>query len=147
VYEFRQRFGAPIDFVYRWCTDYSPDDPGLEKEPYTRRVLRRGPRLVVYEDLYDTDHGWMWSRQVVTLQPPDRWHAEATGNYRTWTLDYELRTLRDGATELRFRGRRRSTLLGGQNPPKARLERELRASWANFAKALERDYRQKGPGS
>jgi hypothetical protein len=146
LYEIRSRFRAPLPFVFQWCTDYTPNDPQLEKEKFTRRVLERSSRRAVYEDLFETPKGWMWSHQEVTLRPPNRWHAEAAGSHRTWSLDYELRELPGGETELYLRGERRATALG-RNPPKARLERELRTSWANYAKALERDYRasQKKP--
>jgi hypothetical protein len=146
VYEFRSTFHAPLPFVFQWCTDYTPDDPILEKDNYTRRILSRSARKVVYEDLTDTPDGWGWSRQHVTLRPPNRWHAEALGNHRTWSIDYELVERPRGVTELRFRGERRAVFPGEKNPPKARLEGELRQSWKNFAAALERDYRaRQGP--
>ncbi|MCI4327694.1 MAG: hypothetical protein L3K16_08715 [Thermoplasmata archaeon] len=141
VYEIRSQFRAPLPFVFRWCTDYTPSDPKLEKEKFTRRVLRKGGRTAVYEDLFDTPKGWMWSHQVVTLRPPNRWHADASGSHRFWSLDYELMALPEGGTELYLRGERRATPLGGKNPPRARLERELRTSWSNYGRALERDYR------
>jgi hypothetical protein len=140
-YEVRAVFQAPVPFVFGWCTDYSPEDPRLEKDRYTRRIIERSARRVVYEDLYDNPDGWHWSRQVVDLRPPTRWHAVATGNRRTWVLDYELTELPGDRTELRLRGDRRATRPGDKNPPKATLERELTLGWANFARALERDYR------
>ncbi len=143
VYEIRSTFRAPLGFVFDWCTHYTTDDPRLEKEDYQRRILSRGKRQVVYEDLQDLPGGWMWSRQTVTLHPPNRWHAEAFGSHRVWSLDYTLRDLPDGRTEMTLRGERRPTPIGGRNPPKARLERELRASWKNFGVALERDFRRR----
>jgi hypothetical protein len=101
--------------------------------------------MVVYEDLTETPQGWMWSRQVVTLHPPDRWHAVAVGNYRTWNLDYSLRELSHGQTEFTMRGERRPTPLGVRNPPRAVLERELQTMWGNLGKALERGYRARRP--
>jgi hypothetical protein len=102
---------------------------------------------VSYEDLDDTPGGWMWTRWSVTLTPPDRWHAEALGNYRDWKLDYSLRSLADGRTELILRGRRRPAVLGKANPPKAELEGSLRKDWTQFGRALEADYRRslRGP--
>jgi hypothetical protein len=140
VYEIRSRFRAPLPFVFRWCTDYTPDDARLEKDDYTRRIVKRSTRKVVYEDLSDSPNGWMWSHQEVTLRPPNRWHAEVTGSHRYWSLDYQLRELPDGRTELHLRGERRPTALG-KNPPKAKLERDLGRMWSNFGQALERDYR------
>lgn len=142
VYEIRTKFRAPVPYVFRWCTDYTPDDASLEKDEYARKIVKRGRRAVVYEDLYEGPDGWMWSHQEVTLHPPDRWHAESTGSHRHWSLDYTLRPLPDGGTELTLRGVRRPTALGARNPPKARMNKELRQAWANFGRALERDYRK-----
>lgn len=139
-YEFRVDFRAPLPFVYAWCTDYTPEDARLEKENYTRRILRRTSKRVIYEDLDDQPTGWIWSHQVVDLHPPNRWHAEATGSHRSWSIEYKLSSRPDGGTVLWFRGRRRATPLGS-NVQRKRLERNLRVMWKNFARALERDYR------
>jgi hypothetical protein len=142
VYEFKSPFAAPLPFVFRWCIDYSPEDPKLAKDDYVRKILSRSARRVVYEDLYDRPTGWQWSRNAVTIQPPHRWHAEMTGNLRNWTIDYELTETAPGATELQFRGVRVRTPIGPPNPPKAQLEKELIEEWRNFATALERDFRR-----
>ena len=141
VYEIRVKFRAPLPFVFSWCTDYSAEDSRLEGEPYIRRILRRTARRVIFEDLYDRPFGWMWSHTKVDLRPPDRWHAEAVGSHRGWSIDYTLSSRDDATTELLFRGKRRPTALAGRNPPKAKLERDLRRMWRNFGRALERDYR------
>jgi hypothetical protein len=141
VYKIKRTFRAPIDFSYAWCTDYTSTDRKLQGDPGARKILRKTSRTAVYEDLNETPHGWMWSRQVVTFHPPRRWTAVAVGNYRTWNLDYSLRALPDGSTEFTMRGERRATRLGGRNPPKAVLEKELQTMWRNLGKALERDYR------
>jgi len=141
VYEFRSRFRAPLPFVYAWCTDFAPEDPRLRGEKFTRRILEKGRRRVVLEDLGEGPTGWVWSHYDVTLRPPRRWHADAVGSHRTWAIDYELSERPGATTELWFRGVRRATALAGPNPPKARLERELRQMWKNLGRALERDYR------
>ena len=139
VYEFRTRFHAPLPFVYAWCTDYSPEDPQLERDAFQRRIISKTRRRAVYEDLYDQPDGWMWSHMEVDFRPPNRWHAEALGSHRTWSIDYELSDLGDGSTELHFVGSRRATSLG-RNPPKAEMERELLQMWKNLTRALEREY-------
>lgn len=140
IYEFRSTFRAPLPFVFAWCTDYSPDDARLEGEVFTRRILHRTSRKIIYEDLYDEPTGWMWSHTEVEPHPPNRWHAESVGSHRLWSIDYELSSRGDGTTELWFRGKRRATALAGKNPPKAQLERELKAMWKNLGRALEKDY-------
>lgn len=141
IYEVKEIFRVPLDFAYRWCTDYTEADRELEGDPGSRQIIRKNSRTAVYEDLNETPHGWMWSRQTVTFRPPNRWHAVAIGNYRTWNLDYSLRELPGGRTEFSMRGERRATPLGVKNPPKTVLERELQAMWRNLGRALERDYR------
>ena len=141
-YEVHVEFRAPLAFAYRWCTDYSNDDPALEGSDGARRVLERSERRVVYEDLEATPTGWMWSHWTVRLAPPDRWHGEARGNYRSWSLDYRLSALGPARTAFRLKGRRTPMLLGTVNPPKARLERELTVMWKRLGRALEADYRK-----
>jgi hypothetical protein len=140
--EIEQRFRAPLPFVFRWCTDYTPEDPRIEKERYVRRILSRGASAVTYEDLGDHGRGWFLNRQVVTLYPPDHWHAESDGNYRSWSIDYTLRSGPDGSTVLRFRGTRRATPLDEAPPTLAAMQRNLRTMWSRFARALERDHRR-----
>jgi len=78
---------------------------------------------------------------MVTLRPPNGWHAEAFGSHRTWSIDYHLSDGPGGSTEFWFRGVRRATALAGKNPPKAELEHELQTMWGKLGRALERDYR------
>jgi hypothetical protein len=144
TYEIRHTFRAPLAYVFGWCTDYTTRDAQYAKERYTRRILKRGPTAVVYEDLYDRPDGWMWSHQQVALHPPNRWRAVATGSHRSWSIDYRLRRLPGDRTELHFKGRRWPTAIS-VNPPKAELERELRTLWRNLGSALERDYRAARP--
>ncbi|MCI4345051.1 MAG: hypothetical protein L3J87_05450, partial [Thermoplasmata archaeon] len=116
-------------------------DPALEKEAYERRVVSRGPRHVVYEDLRPTPEGWTWSRQEVWLRPPHHWHMEGAGNRRHVVADYVLRQLSPELVELELRYRRRPALLKFTKLPKRRTDRENKVGWRNFALALERDYR------
>ncbi len=143
TYRFRTSFRAPLPFVFRWCTDYRSDDARREGEVYRRKVLVRSPRRVVYEDLDELPDGaWFWTRHVVTLEPPDHWHSESIGNRREYRLDYRLRELDDGRTELVFVGRRRPTGLGAKNPTAASFQREMERGWTKFRTELERDYRK-----
>jgi hypothetical protein len=146
IYQIKRTFRAPLDFAFAWCTDYTAGDRKLQGEAGFRKIIRKTPRTMVYEDLTDTPHGWEWSRQTVTLHPPDRWTAIAAGNYRTWNLEYSLRELPNGRTEFTMRGKRRATSLA-KNPPKVVLEKELHTMWRNLGRALERDYRAGHPKS
>jgi hypothetical protein len=145
AYEVRCEFRAPLEFVYRWCTDYTPQDARYEAEQYERRILLRSRRKVVYEDLEDTPEGWVWSRHVVRLAPPNRWHSDSVGSHRSYSLDYRLYRLPAGRTRLVLTARRRPTSIGGKNPSKSAWERSVGEAWHRFSRALERDFRKAGP--
>jgi len=145
-YRFRVTFNAPLSFVFRWCTDYRAVDPSLEGEKYQRRVLERTRRKVVYEDLEELPGGWSWARHVVTLDPPDHWRSASVGNRRDFLLDYWLRRLPGGRTEMRFLGRRRATPLGGTNPSQRAFAASMASTWRRFGRELEREYRRSRAG-
>ncbi|MGA8302546.1 MAG: hypothetical protein WA691_04730 [Thermoplasmata archaeon] len=141
VYEIRRTFNVPADFAYRWCTDFTPEDGKLSQGENSRQILRRSSRRVVYEDLYPSPNGWMWSRQTVTLHPPNRWTAVAEGNYRHWDLVYTLRSLGEERTEFTLHGVRRPQFMSQQNPSQRTLNAELHAMWRNYGIAMEKEYR------
>jgi hypothetical protein len=136
------RFRAPMDFVFRWCTDYTPGDAVLEGEKFERRILSRSERQVVFEDIESVGDGWAWKRYTVQLRPPRRWHAVSVGNRRHLTIDYELTEEGPGRTRLDLWWRRRPGVLPVRPPPKATVERDSTRSWRRFAVALEGDYRR-----
>ncbi|HTP54922.1 MAG TPA: hypothetical protein VML94_08220 [Thermoplasmata archaeon] len=144
-YQVRVSFRAPLDFVYRWCTDYTPGDARLEGEKFERRILRRSPREVVYEDLEELDGGWFWTRHIIRLMPPNRWHSDSIGSHRAYLLDYRLTRLGADRTQLTLTARRSPYGIGGRNPPKGQWERSVKKSWKSFGRFLERDYRKARP--
>lgn len=141
VYEFEAEFDAPLSFVYRWCTDYSPKDGALSGEGYERRILRRTSRRVVVEDLWWASDGWHWRRSEVTLRPPRGWHADSFGNVRDAQIDYRLTKLPDERTHLFIRMHRRPGFRSKGQPPKKAFERDVEAMWKRLGTHLEKDYR------
>ena len=135
-------FRAPLDFVFRWCTDYTPEDGALEHEKYERKIIERTPRRVIFEDLEETKDGWFWGRDVVSLRPPNRWHMDGVGNKRDVVADYLLTMLPDGRTRLDLRWRRKPNVPQRNPPTKAQREAEATKAWKLFAVALERDYKR-----
>ena len=141
-YRVRVSFGVPLDFAFTWCTDYTPEDASLEGESYQRKIVERTPRSVIFEDLEDSDSGWNWSREVVTLHPPNRWHMDGIGNRRDVTADYVLSPLPDGRTRFELRWRRRPIVPDVKKLSKAEREASTMHAWKRFGVAMERDYRR-----
>lgn len=140
MYEVRTKFRAPLGFVFRWCTDYSGQDGELSGEGYARKLLRRTRNLVVFEDLYTTDDGWVWIHREVSLRPPDGWHADSVGSDRALSVDYRLESVPDGGTLLTIRARRRPYGIGRRNPAKSVWERGVARNWGRLGRVLDRDY-------
>jgi hypothetical protein len=140
-YHVKAEFRAPISYVYSWCTDFAPGDDRREKDHYTRRIIQRTSRQVVFEDLVDSDQGWVWARHVVTLHPPNRWHSDSVGTHRDATIDYVLTPLGDDRTRLDLIWKRAPTALSTSHLSKAAMEKSSTEAWRNFARVLEKDYR------
>ena len=141
-YRIRVSFGVPLDFAFAWCTDYTPEDPSLEGESYQRKIIERTPHRVIFEDLEETEDGWDWGRDVVTLLPPNRWHMDGVGNRRDVTADYVLSPLPDGRTRFDLRWRRQPKVPDAKKLTKAEREASTLRAWKLFAAAMERDYRR-----
>jgi hypothetical protein len=146
-YHIQATFRAPLSYVFKWCTDYTSGDARLEGEHYQRKVIRRTPRRVIFEDIEESPDGWYWAWHDVRLQPPDRWHLEVKGNRAQVIGDYQLTKTPDRRTQLDLWWRRRPSLLDFTRRPKAVAERATTLGWKRFARALERDYRKSHPAS
>ena len=143
TYRITVSFRAPLAFAFAWCTDYTPGDAKLEGDSYERKIIERSPRRVILEDLYDTKTGWIWSREVVTLQPPNRWHMDGVGNERDVTAEYVLTPLPDGGTQLELQWRRMPKVPAASKLTTAQREASALRAWKRFATSLERDYKRR----
>lgn len=141
-YGIRVSFQVPLDFAFAWCTDFTSEDPKLERATYKRKIVERTPGHVVFEDLEETKDGWNWSRNAVTLRPPNRWHMDGFGNHRDMTADYLLTGLSDGRTQLDLRWRRQPKDASAAKLTKAQREADSVRAWKQFALVMEKDYKQ-----
>lgn len=140
AFEVRARFAAPLDFVYTWLTDFSPDDPAITGDTYQRKLIAKSAQRVVFEDLSETGGGWSWLRNTVALSPPSRWRMVAVGNALDARATYRLVTRANNSTELIMRWRLRSGVLKNKVPAKTAIEAGMRGVWSTYGKALERDF-------
>ncbi len=140
-YHVRAHFRAPLEYVFRWCTDYTPRDARLEGEHYQRRILARTRRRVVYEDLEDSAQGWHWARYTVMLRPPANWQAERVGNYLDASIKYRLTPAAKERTRLDLTWKRKPTTLSPRWS-RSEIEGGTARAWRLFARALESDYRK-----
>ncbi len=135
---------APLEFAYRWATDYRSDDLA---PPRKRWILERTPDHVVFEDFNeDNPDGFEWRRLSVALSPPRRWHVECRGNRLEWSVTYSLAPVRPGETKLSIGGKARFIVPGTHDriPVNRKMSSMLngafRQCWRGFAPKLEHDY-------
>lgn len=141
TYRFRTEFDVPASFAFRWCTDYRSDDSRRSKENFERRVLERSRSAIVFEDLWPEGRGWGWRHTRITLRPPGRWHADSFGSAREASIDYRVEELPGGRTQFDLVMRRRPSPVRPTQPTRAELDRELRAMWTHYGRAMARDFR------
>ena len=139
-------FDVPLRFAFRWCTEYTPLDGRYGGEDRTihlkRRIIERGTRRVVFENLYDEGHGWGWERHVVSLFPPNRWHSVGVGNFHESILDYTLTPVSPTRTRFDMRWKSRPPgLARGSRPPIREVEAYVSDLWTRRARALRQEYR------
>ncbi len=136
-------FRAPLPFVYKWCTDYTPQDLKYGGEKGERRIIKRDSKRVIFENLYDVGRGWSWERHTVTLKPPDAWHSEGWGNYSVSFIDYKLSELSNDRTKLDMRWKSKSGMLSeGKKPSRHLIEDYVKVLWRHGAKFVERDFKR-----
>lgn len=143
-FEVSRELRVPLEFAYRWCTDYRSDDLTL---PNKRWILERTRDHLVFEDLNE-DHpdGFEWRRLVAVLSPPDRWHVECRGNRFDFSIWYTLAPGRTGRTTLTIRGRGRYLVPGTRQRIRVSrktssvLDSYFRQGWKRLGTKLERDY-------
>lgn len=139
---------VPLNFAYRWCTDYTAEDGKYAGEDRTihlqRKILARNRRRVVFENLYDVGDGWGWERHHVTLRPPNRWHSEGKGNQYETRLDYALTpvTVQQTCFDMTWRSRPIARKAGRRTPAKV-VEAYVTQLWVLRARAMEREFREK----
>lgn len=143
-FEVSIKLRAPLEFAYRWATDYRSDDLTL---PNKRWVLERTRDHVVFEDFNeDNPDGFEWRRLFATLNPPDCWQVECRGNRLEWSISYSLTPVRAEQTTLTIGGKARYVVPGtnqripGSRKMSSELAGAFRQCWMSFGPKLERDY-------
>ena len=129
---------APLDFVYRWCTDYREDDYRITRSKSRRRILERTRRRVVYTTREKGKS--VGSASIVTLHPSDAWHVNSIGDDRDIVGDYRLTKLAGGRTRLGivFKVERKSP----RAPSKSQFLKHINGIWDRYIARLEKDYRR-----
>jgi len=130
---------APLQFAYKWCTDFREDDNKITGSKNERRILQKNRKRVVYVTTYfpkpETSKVGV---NLVTLHPPNSWHLEFVGEEDDEEGDYHLTRLGTRKTRLDMRFQEKYKVRNA--PTQAEDKKHTEEIWDKYAAALERDY-------
>jgi len=129
---------APLKFVFEWCTDFREDDAEILGSNNKIQIAEKNESQVIRLVESDTKFGVIKNRQVITLNPPNKWHVERVGDEANISGDYEL-TESNSHTNLKMNFRHEYNMPEFVQTTEKRRER-FGMMWDNIIKALENDY-------
>jgi hypothetical protein len=133
---------APLQFAYKWCTDYRESDPRILGSKNRRKILFKSKNRVVYVSLYVREGKQRNAVNVVTLHPPAAWHLDFISDDDDELGDYHLTRLGPKRTRLEMKFAESYKM---RNPPtKAADIRVTSQVWDKYVTALEKDYARQG---
>jgi hypothetical protein len=141
---FRKVIDAPLEFVFRWCTDYRDDDDRITDDIYHYRadiVLREPRRIVRVITVPGADRNRSTEVEVIRMFPPDRWSLQKLSLTDDKQGRYRLRRLGPAQTvlEMRFTETWRLRKI----PSRERYRRLFHRVWDRYVERLEAEHRQR----
>jgi hypothetical protein len=138
-YRISKTINAPLSYAFKWCTDFSEDDPKITGSNSQRRILLKTKKKVIYAQLYNDDTGQQKiAVDIVTLKPPRSWHLDYYGEEDDETGEYKLTSLGKNSTRLDMTFKEKWKIA---NPPTRAWQIEHTNNvWDKYISALESDY-------
>jgi hypothetical protein len=88
---FSKTVGAPLAFVYDWCTDFRSDDGKLAKSKSRYKVLHLAKdRVVRIRSSPTPARSPQIAIELVRLRPPSAWHVDQIDETDLAAVDYKL---------------------------------------------------------
>ena len=138
-FEVTKLIRAPLKFVFEWCTDFREDDSEILMGSNNKiQIVEKNESQVIRLVESATKFGVIKNRQVITLNPPNKWHVERVGDESNMSGDYEL-TESNSHTNLKMKFRTEYNMPEFVQTTEKRRER-FGMMWDNIIKALENDY-------
>lgn len=144
-YKVSKKINAPLEYVYKWCTDFREDDPKIIGSKTIRTILQKNQERVIWYVKYKDGKGFAEGVRLVTLRPPNAWHLDTCGDGRE-IGDYVLKSLGKNKTRLDMR----FTVTYDSKKDvedKDEWEADSDKHWTIYKKALEADFTAGKPPS
>lgn len=137
-------FEAPLNYVYRWCTDYREDDNLITGGLARRHFVEKTKNCVAWITHTSKEGREIENIRTVTLSPPNKWRVAGYGEELNEVGTYVLKPLGKKRTQLKMKFV--ISYKSAQPEPKASWESRVSGNWLKYRAALERDYSEgKGP--
>jgi hypothetical protein len=137
---------APSRYVYEWCTDYRSDDGRFSNAPSRPRfrVIRISPRRVVRIRIAGgSGRDPALAVERILLNPPRSWHQDQIDETDQQSVDYRVSAI--GRARTRFQLVSTERWVTPDFPTREALRAQIAKTWAQFAAAIEADYRAGRP--
>ncbi len=146
TYKISQKFDAPMEYVFAWCTDFREDDPQKYLGSKTvRKLLEKTPERVIWAVRFKDGKGYAEGIRAVWLNSPKSWHLDTCGDGRE-VGDYKLTSLGKSKTRLDMK-----FVVTYDSPKEVESKKEWEGDgkkhWKIYRKALEADFKAGKPAS
>jgi len=137
-YKLSATFDAPLEYVFKWCTDFREDDNKMIGSKTQRTILEKSPERVIWRVRYKDGKDWAEGVRAVWLHPPNSWTLDTCGDGRE-VGEYKLKPLGKKKTRLdmKFVVTYDSK---DEVEDKDEWEEDGVKHWKIYRKALEADY-------
>ena len=145
TYKISQKFDAPMECVFAWCTDFREDDNNYIGSKTVRKILEKTPERVVWRVRYKEGKGYEEGVRIVWLSPPKSWRLDTCGDSRE-RGDYRLTPLGKSKTRLDMKF---VVTYDSKNEAedKDEWEEDGIKHWKIYRKALEADFKAGRPAA
>lgn len=142
-YRLTETFNAPLDYVFKWCTDFREDDNKYTGSKTVRKILEKTPERAVWAVRYKEGKETVEGVRAVWLRPPGTWVLDTCGDGKE-VGEYKLKSL--GKNKTRLDMRFTVTYPSKKDvEDKDEWEADGVKHWKVYRKALEADFKAGRP--
>ncbi len=142
TYNLSLDFEAPLNFVYRWCTDYREDDLKILGSKVKRHIISKSRTRAAWINHFVINDMEVENVRIVTLNPPSKWSVLGLGEDLDEEGHYVLKTVGKNRTRLTMTFKVKYKSAPVEN--KRAWEGQLAEEWDKYRTVLEQDYGESG---
>jgi len=144
-YKLSETFNAPMEYVFKWCTDFREDDNKMIGSKTERIILEKSPQRVIWRVKYRDGKGYAEGVRAVWLHPPSSWTLDTCGDGRE-VGEYRLKELGKSKTRLDMKF---AVTYDSKDEveDKDEWEGDGVRQWKIYKKALEADFKAGRPAA